>query len=387
MKSTIRIEILLFVAMFINMHAQTSAATCAWTNVACHMTKAKDALVTSGAMTASLFSDTKTAIGTVASQVASDTYNYTTESIAEKTKAKVERMYATKGLTDADCKAIIKTELDNQKEAYEKTSVTKVEAMKMFHEMEAGCFANIRKYSSYAERERLAKEAALTAETRAKYEAGHCQRTLAIARTAVRTRNCMKSVQYNMWCNYDKVLDGNLATSNGTPDECIERCIASASCGFAGLRKSDSYCEFWRPRTYGTCGNPHRVVGHDVYEVDEDCDQNTAVVYHSTAGQRKLDDDNKQRSTPGISDGLTSGQRSGAALKAGDEEEAEANVVDATPAAAATNNQPTSDAEVARTVFEGIIAIAFLYIAYTVGAKSQPESGIIANNVAEISEI
>ena len=79
----------------------------------------------------------------------------------------------------------------------------------------------------------------------------------------------------------------------------------------------------------------HPVVGHNVYEVDEKCDQDTAVVY---AG----------------------------ALKAGDEKEAEANVVDANPAAAATNNQPTADAEVARTVFEGIIAITFFFTSHTI---------------------
>jgi len=82
-------------------------------------------------------------------------------------------------------------------------------------------------------------------------------------------------------------------------------------------------------------------------------------------------------------------QKSGA-LKAGDEEAAKASVVDVATAAAATNNQPTSDAEVVRTVFEGIVAIAFLYVAFVVGAKSRPESGIIANPVdgnIEISEI
>jgi len=64
-------------------------------------------------------------------------------------------------------------------------------------------------------------------------------------------------------------------------------------------------------------------------------------------------------------------------LIAGDDDQGEAM---ATLETTTTNTQPTSDAEVARTVFEGIIALAILYIAYAVGTKSQPESGMVPNN-------
>jgi hypothetical protein len=64
-------------------------------------------------------------------------------------------------------------------------------------------------------------------------------------------------------------------------------------------------------------------------------------------------------------------------LIAGDDDQGEAM---ATLETTTTNTQPTSDAEVARTVFEGIIALAILYIAYAVGTKSQPESGMVPND-------
>ena len=145
MKSTMRIEVLLFVAMFINMHAQTSAATCdtstptfpcecGWTDAACWVKKTQKAV-----------SD-KTAALTAA---ASDKYTYTTAAIAQKTQAVVLGKVSSAAalatgvslLSDADCKAIIKTELDTQKVAYEKTTFTKEEHFELYKELTQECTA------------------------------------------------------------------------------------------------------------------------------------------------------------------------------------------------------------------------------------------------------
>ena len=324
MKSTMRIEILLFVAMFINMHAQTSAATCAWTDVACHMAKAKNANVASGAMTATFVSEKTAAIGTAAS----NTYTCTKTSIAEKTTAQLmagTKMAGYPTLTEDSCKTIITRELDAQKVAYEATTITNVEFMKIYTEHNTQCtnvvLAYGRQILALSDQGEVCRFRASTANDKlatANANLATANANLQTAQTAVRTRICND-------CTTGWYGDGGVALVGGV---CTQYCSSGGYCGTSA---------------------PYKTAGTDC----------TSMV--ANAGPKTL--------------------------KAGDEEEAEANVVDATPAAAATNSQPTSDAGVARTVFEGIIAITFLYIAYTVGAKSQPESGIIANNVAEISEI
>jgi hypothetical protein len=177
---------------------------------------------------------------------------------------------------------------------------------------------------------------------------------------------CLESVQYNMWCNAGKEpaagISGNkdssgfISTTGTTPDQCITMCIASATCAWVGHRKSDNYCEFWAPNS---CYNANSVPNHDIYRVVSSC---TAA--------------------------------SPLRLEAGDEEETELEPT-AAAAATATSTATTasSPAEVARTVFGGIIAACCLYVAYRVGigihkpAISKDPAPDYTNAEAEISEI
>ena len=79
-----------------------------------------------------------------------------------------------------------------------------------------------------------------------------------------------------------------------------------------------------------------------------------------------------------------------ARLTAGDDDDGNTTsaLVDTatTATAAITNNQTTSDAEIARTVFGGIIALTFLYIVYVVGTQKAAAQPAVAS-FEEFSEI